>query len=167
MKVYLGSDHAGFSLKEAIKTFLTENGYDVEDCGAPTLDPEDDYTQYIPPVAQKVSQDSASKGIIFGGSGQAEAMLANKFPQIRAAVFYGPVLPKEKIDVEGTVSIDPLAMIWLTRQHNDANILSLGARFLTEGQAKEAVEKWLTTDFSHAKRHERRIEQMKEIAEKV
>lgn len=167
MTVYLGTDHAGFALKEALKRFLIEKGYAVEDCGASTLDPQDDYTTYISLVAQKVSDNPDSKGIILGGSGQAEAMLANKFPNIRAALFYGPVTPKEAIEIEGTASQDAFAIIGLTRKHNNANILSLGARFLSEQEAIRAVDLWLTTPFSGVERHQRRNDKMKEIAESL
>lgn len=164
MTIYLGTDHAGFQHKESVKTFLEVKGYTVEDCGAFGFDPQDDYTLFIPPVAKKVNENPDSKGIIFGGSGQAEAMLANKFPNVRAAVFYGGIRAVDVIEAEGTKTEDPLAILKLTRTHNDANILSIGARFLTEEEVLKAVEIWLTTEFSGVERHKRRIEKMKEIA---
>ena len=167
MKIYLGTDHAVFQHKEAVKVFLEAKGYTVEDCGAIEFDPKDDYTQFITPVAKKVNEDRESKGIIFGGSGQGEAMLANKFPKVRAVVFYGPHKPVSAIDASGETSEDPYAIISLSRKHNNANILSFGARFVTEEEVLKAVEIWLTTEFSGVERHQRRIEKMIEIAEHI
>lgn len=144
--IYLATDHAGFELKEKIKELLNAEGYDVEDCGAYELDPADDYPDFIAKAAQAISKDPQSKAIIFGGSGQGEAMVANKFPNVRAAVFYGNA-----------------DMVLLTREHNDANVLSLGARFLTEDEAAEAVKLWLETPFTEEERHVRRIEKIKKI----
>lgn len=149
MKVYLATDHAGFELKEKIKEFLTQDGYEVEDFGATVLDPEDDYPEFIVKAAEAVSKDHNSKAIIFGGSGQGEAIVANKFPGVRAAVYYGNAEEMPK----------------LTRQHNNSNILSLGARFLTEEEAIAAVKSFLETPFSEEPRHIRRIEKIKDIEE--
>lgn len=147
MKVYLGTDHAGFELKEKVKSFLIKEGYEVEDCGAYGFDKDDDYPDFIGKAAQKVSENPDSdKGIIFGGSGQGEAMVANKYKNVRAAVFYGN-----------------LDMITPTREHNDANILSIGARFLSEDKALEAIKLWLETPFSKDPRHVRRIEKIQVI----
>ena len=167
MKVYLGTDHAVFELKEAVKKFLQEKGYEVEDCGAYEFDKSDDYTQFITPVAEKINANPEDKGIIFGGSGQGEAMLANKFPKVRAVVFYGPHKPVSAIDASGETSEDPYAIISLSRKHNNANILSFGARFVTEEEVLKAVEIWLTTEFSGVERHQRRIEKVIEIAEHI
>ncbi|SRR5260221_2834466 len=167
MKIYLGTDHAGFYLKEKIKKFLLEKDYDVEDCGAHDFHPSDDYVDFISLVAQKVSEHPEDRGIILGGSGQAEAIVANKYPGVRAGVFYGPVVAKESVDASGKTSENPFAIVTLTREHNDANILSLGARFLTEKDALEAVEIWLTTPFSNEERHKRRIERMTLLEEKM
>ena len=151
--IYLGTDHAGFELKEEIKKYLLEfaclpagRGLEVEDLGAFSLNPDDDYPDFIIPVAKKVSEDSESKGIVFGGSGEGEAIAANKIKGIRAAVYYG----------------GPLDIVKLSCQHNDTNILSIGARFVSKEQAKEAVKLWLETKFEGG-RHERRIEEIKEL----
>lgn len=149
MKIYLATDHAGFELKEKIKTYLQKEGYEIKDCGAHTLDPEDDYPDFISKTAKEVSKDPDSKGIILGGSGQGEAIVANKFPNIRAAVYYGG---QEQ-------------MPSLTRQHNDSNILSLGARFLKEEDAIKAVRLFLDTAFTNEERHARRIEKIKKLEE--
>lgn len=148
--IYLATDHAGFELKEKVKEFLTQEGYEVEDCGAYSLDPEDDYPDFISKAAEAVSKDPYSKAIIMGGSGQGEAMVANKFPNVRAVVFYGN-----------------MKIIPLTREHNDANILSLGARFLTADKAIDAVKLWLEAPFPGDERHVRRIEKIKKIEEKI
>ncbi len=166
MKVYLATDHAGFALKEIIKPLLIEKGYSVEDCGAFSFQPEDDYPDFIAKAAEAVAKNAEDRAIIFGGSGQAEAMTANKFPHVRAAVFYSPVLPVGAADVAGRMSNDPYEMIRLTREHNNANVLSLGARFLSADEAQQAVILWLQTPFSNDVRHVRRIEKMHEIEKK-
>lgn len=163
MKVYLATDHAGFPLKEHVKTFLEKKGYDVEDCGAYAFDKHDDYPDFISKAAAGVSYDPASCGIIFGGSGQAEAIVANKFPHVRCALFYAAVAPIHDADVTGRKSSDPLEMIRLTREHNDANMLSLGARFLTEKETEKVVSLWLETSFSNDERHARRIAKVAKI----
>lgn len=144
--IYLATDHAGFELKTKVKDFLIKQGYKVEDCGADEFDKNDDYPDFISKAAEAVSKDPTSFGIIFGYSGQGEAIVANKFPNVRAVVFYG------NIDV-----------IPLTREHNNANVLSLGARFLTVDEAMEAVRLWLETPFTEEERHVRRIEKIKKI----
>lgn len=143
-KIHIGTDHAGYEMKEELKKFLEMKDYEVIDHGAFEYDPEDDYPDFILPVAIEVSQDEHSLGIVLGGSGQGEAMVANRVPGIRATVFYGHTKSEEDI-------------ITLSRQHNGANVLSLGARFLSIEEAKESVEIWLETDFSGEERHARRI----------
>ncbi|MEK7646714.1 MAG: RpiB/LacA/LacB family sugar-phosphate isomerase [Patescibacteria group bacterium] len=147
--IILASDHAGFKLKESIKSFLENKGLSVIDVGAHTLVEGDDYPTYMADAAMKVARDIAgnTRAIIFGGSGQGEAMVANRFPGVRATVWYG-----------GTDEI-----IKLSREHNNANILSIGARFVDEKQATEAVELWLSTPFSGDERHERRNSQIDSI----
>jgi len=141
MKLYLGTDHAGFELKEKIKAYLREQGYQVEDQGAFEFNPEDDYPDYIKMVAKQVRADEGSRGIILGFSGQGEAICANREPGIRAAVYYG-----------GSLDI-----VRLSREHNDSNILSLGAGLMTEEEAEKAVHTWLNTAFTGEERHVRRI----------
>ncbi len=164
MKVYLASDHAGFELKEKVKTFLQEGGYQIEDCGAESFSSNDDYPDFIAKAAKEVSEDPEnSRGIIFGGSGQAEAMVANKFKNVRCALFYAAVAPNGAADVTGRTSEDRFEMIRLTREHNDANMLSIGARFVSEEEAKKAVELWLTNQFTNEERHVRRIEKINKL----
>lgn len=162
-KIYIGADHAGFELKEKLKTYLGLLGYDVEDKGAFAYGADDDYPDFITPVAQAVAQDKDSFGIILGGSGQGEMMCANRVPGVRAAVFYGQVLPDGVVDINGKKSVDPFEIVKLAREHNNANILSLGARFVSEDEAKFAVELFLSTKFSGDERHVRRINKIDSI----
>lgn len=154
MIVYLATDHAGFEMKEEIlKAFsLHEFGdaYNIVDCGASSFKEGDDYPEYMAKVGKRISEDAShapSVGIIFGGSGTGEAIVANRFAHVRAVVYQGG-------DFE---------LVKLAREHNDANVLSLGARFVTINQAKEAIALFLNTPFSHDERHERRILAIEEI----
>ena len=143
-KIYLASDHAGYELKEALGPFLRERGFQVEDLGPLSLDPNDDYPDYLMMLGRHVAGERGVMGIGIGGSGQGEAIAVNRVKGARAAVFYG----------------GPDEIIKLSREHNDANVLSLGARFLTQEQAKNAVILWLTTSFSNDERHVRRIQKL-------
>jgi|GEM_PF-24282 len=148
--IYFASDHAGFELKNVLLEFVQELGYEVEDCGAYAYDPEDDFTDFIAKAARAVSADpDHTAGIILGGSGQGEAMLANRFHDVRAAVYYGG---NERI-------------VTLSREHNDANVLSLGARFLTVAQAKEAVRTWLQTPHASSDKYDRRNDKIDTLAQ--
>ena len=143
MKIHLATDHAGLDLKEKIKQHLIELGNDVIDHGAYEYDALDDYPDFIFPCAKAVAEDSKCRGIILGGSGQGEAMAANRINGVRAAVFYNG--PKEIIE--------------LSRQHNNANILSLGARFMSEEEIYQIIKIWFNTDFEGG-RHQRRIDKL-------
>ena len=143
MKIHLATDHAGLELKDKIKQHLIELGNDVIDHGAYEYDALDDYPDFITPCAKAVAKDSKCRGIILGGSGQGEAMAANRINGVRAAVFYNG--PKEIIE--------------LSRQHNNANILSLGARFMSEEEIYRIIEIWFNTDFEGG-RHQRRINKL-------
>lgn len=167
MKIYLGTDHAGFELKEKIEAFLMKGGYQVVDCGAYSYDKEDDYPDFIGKAAEMVSKDSESRGIVFGGSGQGEAITANKYPNVRCALFYIPAIPPKAIDITGKLSEDSYEMLKLIRQHNNANMLSLSARFLKYYEAEKAVEIFLETQFPEAERHVRRIEKIKDMEKKL
>lgn len=143
MKIIVAADHAGFKLKEAISKHLKSKGLDVLDVGAHKLVEGDDYPVFMTAAAMKVAEDLSgqTKAVIFGGSGQGEAMVANRFPGVRAAVWYG-----------GSMDI-----IRLSREHNNSNVLSIGARFVEEGDCKKAVDLWLETKFTNEERHVRRI----------
>lgn len=145
--IYLAADHAGFELKEEIKEYLIVQGMQVKDLGAFEFNPDDDYPDFVRPAAEAVAQDpERSRGIVLGASGQGEAMAANKIRGVRAAVYYG-----------GSLDI-----VKLSREHNNANMLALGSRFLTKEQAMEAVDLWLATPFEGG-RHEKRIAKIKEM----
>lgn len=162
MKVFIASDHTGFEIKGKLKKYLEELGlgYEVEDMGPFQYDKDDDYPDFIKPLAEKVASTEGSRGIILGGSGQGEAMCANRVPGARAALFYGQALPQSAVDINGGESTDPFEIVKLACKHNLANILSLGMRFLTEDEIKFAIELFLKTDHSSEDRHIRRVKKL-------
>lgn len=155
--VYCASDHAGFDLKNALVAHVRTLGYEVEDLGALTLDPEDDYPDFVTPLALRVASTEGSRGIIVAGSGQGEAMCANRVKNVRAAVFYGEKKVTFALDIEGGHSEDGYDVIRLARRHNNANVLSIGARFVSTHEADLAVRIFLETPFSDSVRHARRL----------
>ncbi|MCR4276054.1 MAG: RpiB/LacA/LacB family sugar-phosphate isomerase [Candidatus Parcubacteria bacterium] len=157
MKIYFAADHAGFALKNALIEHVRTRGYEVEDLGAFSLDADDDYPDFMTPLAKRVATEPDSCGIIVGGSGQGEAMCANRVPGIHAAVFYGPRSVTISLDIEGGHSEDGYDTVRLPRRHNDANVLAIGARFVSGDEADEAVRIFLDTPFSGAPRHARRL----------
>lgn len=166
--VYLATDHTGLELKNKVRKFLEKEGYEVEDCGAFNFDPSDDYPDFISKAAEAVSKDPEnSRGIIFGGSGQAEMMVANKFKGVRCALFYAAIPPVRAADITGRMSTDPYEMIRLTREHNNANMLSIGVRFVTDEEALKIVLLWLKQPFPGDARHVRRIEKIRKIEETI
>ncbi|MBC7836758.1 RpiB/LacA/LacB family sugar-phosphate isomerase [Acetobacteraceae bacterium] len=152
MKIYIASDHTGYELKEALVSFLSERGFAIEDMGAGQHEPEDDYPDYLMPLGAKVAGERGSFGIGIGASGQGEAMAVNRIKGARAAVYYGPTA-HDQTDATGN-KLDMLASV---RAHNNANVLCLAARFISQAEAKRAVETWLATPFSGEERHVRRI----------
>ncbi len=138
MKISLGSDHAGFQLKEKVKALLGDLGHEVKDFGTFSAEPPVDYPLFIRPAAEAVVRGETERGIVFGGSGNGEAMAANKIRGVRCALCWN-----EEVAA-------------LSRQHNDANVLSLGERVIPEEMALKIVRIWLTTDFEGG-RHVRRI----------
>lgn len=142
MRVYLGSDHAGFDLKQRLIAHLTDLGHEPIDCGPAAYDAEDDYPPYVLRAAASTASDPESKGIVLGGSGNGEAIAANKVRGVRCALAFS----------------DDTAR--LAREHNDANVLSLGARMYDEDTAIRYVEIFLSTAFSSEPRHARRIAQL-------
>lgn len=150
MRVIFAADHAGFELKQALVPFVRKLGYEVEDVGAHAHEVEDDYPDMVSVAARKVSENSADTvAIVIGGSGQGEAIVSNRFPGVRAVVFNGQYRPQDGRLVPKEIII--------AREHNDANVLALGARFLSEEEAQAAVKTWLETPFSGEERHARRI----------
>jgi ribose 5-phosphate isomerase B len=145
VRVYLGSDHAGFELKAAIVTWLGEAGHEAVDCGPASYDPQDDYPVYVLRAAQGAVRDPGSLGIVIGGSGNGEQIAANKVPGVRAALAW-------------TVETAQLA-----RQHNDANVLSLGARMYSLEDALSFAKVFVATPFSGEARHARRLAMIAEF----
>jgi ribose 5-phosphate isomerase B len=144
MRVYLGSDHAGYELKMHLVNHLSKQGYDIVDVGPHSYDPEDDYPAFCLATGARVVEDSGSLGIVIGGSGNGEQIAANKVAWVRAALAW-------KVEIAR-----------LARQHNDANVLSLGGREHTLDEATAMAEAFLTTSFSGNERHARRIGQLAE-----
>ncbi|MEO3863527.1 ribose-5-phosphate isomerase [Acrocarpospora sp. B8E8] len=139
MRVYIGSDHAGYELKNHLVSWLKEHHHEVVDCGPAGFDPEDDYPPFVLRAAAGVAEDPGSLGVVIGGSGNGEQIAANKVPGIRAALAWNEDTAK------------------LSREHNDANVISIGARMHPVEQATRFVELFLATPFSGAERHARRI----------
>lgn len=168
MKIYLASDHAGFEFKNHIKEFLGKKGYDVTDCGPFVFDKNDDYPDFVSKAAGAVSKDPENNiGILAANTGQAEAMLANKYKNVRCALFYAPATAIGTVDVTGRKSSNPLEIINLAREHNDANMLSLSGKFMDITTAEAAIELFLNTPFPGDERHKRRIEKIKKIEENL
>lgn len=158
MKVFVAADHAGYELKARLIPYIEGLGHIVEDCGAFTYDPADDYPDFMTACARNVASNPGSMGIIGGGSGNGEAMAANRIPGARAAVFHGRVKATEGIDAKGTSGNDDgFDIVRLAREHNDANILSFGFRFLTETELQTAIKLFFETPFSGDPRHVRRL----------
>lgn len=145
--IVLATDHAGFTHKEALKKHLEEQGQEVLDIGTDS-DESCDYPDFIIPAAENVAASVGNRGIIFGGSGQGEAMAANRIKGVRATVFYG-----------GSEDI-----LELSKTHNNANILSIGARFVSIDEMIRVVDKWLSIDFPGDERHVRRIQKIDDLS---
>lgn len=161
IKLALSTDHAGFELLQQLQQHLQAKGYECVNYGPTSLNPDDDYPDFIAPAAKAVATGECQMGIIMGGSGQGEAMAANRFKGVRAAVYYGPA---KALDVSGQTTDDEYQILRLSRQHNNANILSLAARFLTPEQVIAATELWISTPFSGQERHARRIAKLDQEA---
>jgi ribose 5-phosphate isomerase B len=138
--ILIASDHAGYALKKRLESWLRERGYTVRDLGTDS-DASTDYADYAHPLAQQVSDGMAQRGVLLCGTGLGMSYVANRYPHVRAAVAWTPEIAE------------------LARRHNDANVLALPARFLSEEQARQILEKWLDTPFDGG-RHERRIEKI-------
>ena len=160
MKIAVSTDHAGFEALQQIVELLHTLGHEAVNFGPRELDAEDDYPDFIFPAARAVAAGECEKGIILGGSGNGEAMAANRIKGVRCALFYGPVTAKTAVDAEGNVSDDPYEIVKLSRQHNDANMLSLSGRFLSADEMRQAIQIWLDTPFTQLERHARRIHKL-------
>jgi len=156
MKIFIGTDHAGYVLKEKLVTSLKGEGHEVIDKGAYEYNEHDDYPDFVIPVAQEVSKDpDNSRGIVMGATGQGEAIAANKFSHVRAVVYYGE--GKSVVDDEANIIVR-------SREHNNSNILSLGARYLREEEMMSAVDLWLNTSYTGTERHVRRLAKIDKIS---
>lgn len=155
MKIYIGTDHAGYVLKEKLVSFLKLQGYEVIDKGAFEYNEDDDYPDFVIPVAREISKNpDGAKGIILGGTGEGEAIAANRFPHVRAVVNYGEAVAV--VDNESNIIVR-------SREHNNSNILSLGARYFTEESIMNTVKLWLDTPFTEDERHIRRLSKIDQI----
>jgi len=137
----VGADHAGYELKAKLIDELKRLGYDPVDVGAPSLDPQDDYPDFARPVAEAVSRGEVRRGVLTCGSGLGMSFVANRYPHVRAAVVWSPEVAE------------------LSRKHNDANILVLPSRFMSDSESLDTLRRWLDTPFEGG-RHERRVEKI-------
>lgn len=148
MKILLATDHAGFELKNKIFAYFKSEGFEIEDMGAYVLDKDDDFPKMMIPTAMRVMSDPENtRAVIFGFSGNGEAMVSNRFPGVRAAVYHG----------------GNLEIVRLSREHNDSNILSIAAGFVEEEEAVKAIKLWIGTPFSTNPRYSRRNEMLDNI----
>lgn len=143
--IYLGSDHGGYELKEHLKRWLEGEDHEVTDLGAHSLDPQDDYPDFVIPVAEKVASEPGSLGVIAGRSGNGEAIAANKVKGIRAALCLNEEMARK------------------AKEHNNANILSLGGDYISADEAVKILKTFLDTQFSGDERHVRRLGKIAEL----
>lgn len=145
--IYLGTDHGGFEFKEKLKAWMSENNIPFEDMGPDRFDANDDYPDFIVPAAKKTVENPESLGIVLGRSGNGEAIAANKVKGARAALCLNVEMAKK------------------AKEHNNANVLSLGADYIDFETAKQIVEAFINTPFSGDERHVRRIEKIRVVEE--
>jgi ribose 5-phosphate isomerase B len=165
MNIVLTTDHTGIEKLKLLESYLVHLGHTCTNVGPETYDAYDDYPDLIYPAARGLAKGQYDCGVIMGGSGQGEAIVANRVKGVRCAVYYGPAPIPEAIDVEGHSAEDAFEIIRLSRQHNNANMLSLAARFLSQSDIESAVKLWLDTPFSNLERHQRRIVKIDELAD--
>lgn len=162
MNIALATDHAGYQQITELQVYLESLGHTCVNFGPTSFDKEDDYPDFIRPAAKAVSQGKCERGIILGGSGQGEAIAANRFHGVRCGLFYGPAVALGSVDISGRTSHDPYEIVRLTRTHNDTNMLSLAARFVGIDEMKNVVKIWLDTAFDKESRHQRRHQKIDE-----
>ena len=148
-RIYISGDHAGFKLKEKLKKWLESKGYEIKDFGSHKYEKEDDYPDFVIPMARLVAKDKNSRGICVAGSGIGEVIATAKIKGTRPVLFHSGENLKR--------------FIVTSRVHDNTNILSFGSRFVTEEQAKKAVEIWLKTDFPNETRHKRRLKKYADL----
>lgn len=151
MKIYFASDHAGLELKNGLVDFVQRLGFEVIDLGPKIYDENDDYPDTVSKAAEEISKSPEDRAIVIGGSGQGEAIVCNRYPNVRAVVYYG----------------GPTEIVTLSRAHNDANILSLGSRFVDQKEIGEIVRMWILAHFSNGSNHVRRIKKIELLEPKA
>jgi ribose 5-phosphate isomerase B len=164
MKIALATDHAGFEQLKDIQEYLESLGHECYNFGPQSLNINDDYPDFIFKAAQAVAEGSCERGVVLGGSGQGEAMVANRLKGVRCALFYGPAVMGRIINNDGRVSSSPYEIIRLSRQHNNSNMLSMAARFVSLIDMKQVVKLWLETPFGEEPRHVRRIDKLDRLS---
>ncbi len=164
MKIVLTTDHAGLEQIRQLEVFLNNQGFECSNYGPKSYDVNDDYPDLIFPAARALAAGEFDCGIIMGGSGQGEAIVANRVQGVRCALYYGPSPIPAAVDAEGHQAKDEYEILRLSRQHNNANMLSLAARFLSQVEIEKTVMLWLETPFSNIERHERRIHKIDKLA---
>jgi ribose 5-phosphate isomerase B len=164
MNIALSTDHAGFDRLKKLAEYLRSLGHTCHDYGPSAFNVEDDYPDFIFPAAQSVARSECDLGIIMGSSGQGEAMVANRVKGVRCALYYGPSPVVASVDAEGHSAQDAFEILRLSRQHNNANMLSLAARFLSQSEIEQAVTIWLETPFSNIERHARRVQKIDQLS---
>lgn len=164
MKIALSTDHAGYERLKKLKEGLELAGYACHDFGPAQFNVDDDYPDYIKPACESILAGGCQLGVIFGGSGQGEAMAANRFKGIRCMVWYGPSVPIEAVNAEGMMSSDPYELLKLSREHNNANMISIAGRFVNDDETLKVVVKWLNESFKNEERHQRRITKLDQLS---
>jgi ribose 5-phosphate isomerase B len=163
VKIALSTDHAGYERLKKLKEGLELAGYATHDFGPAQFNIDDDYPDYIKPACESILAGGCAVGIIFGGSGQGEAMAANRFKGIRCTVWYGPSVPIEAVNAEGIMSDDPYEILKLSKAHNNANMLSIAGRFVNDDETLRVAITWLNEVFNGEERHQRRIQKLDEL----
>jgi ribose 5-phosphate isomerase B len=164
MKIALATDHTGFEQLKEVQIYLESLDHTCQYFGPASLNINDDYPDFILKAAEAVASGTCEMGIIMGGSGQGEAMAANRLKGVRCAVFYGPAVVGRIIDANGRVSSSPYEIVRLSREHNNSNMLSLAARFVSVADMKQVIKLWLDTPFTEQPRHIRRIDKLDRLA---
>jgi len=163
MTIALATDHAGFEQLKELEAFLESLGHKCHNFGPVSLNPNDDFPDFFFPAAKTVASGGCERGIIIGRSGQGEAMAANRVKGVRCAVYYGPAGARKGVAAHGRTSHNPLEVVRLSREHNDSNMLSLAASFISFEDIKNVVKLWLEIPFSGEERHERRNKKLDEV----
>lgn len=163
MKIALATDHAGFEQLRDLQEYLESLGYECVNYGPTRLNVTDDYPDFVFQAASAVAKHECDKGVIMGRSGQGEAMAANRFKGVRCGVFYGPAVVGRIIDANGRISNSPYEIVKLVREHEDSNMISIAASFVSVADIKQVTKLWLETPFTNEPRHVRRIDKLDRI----